>query len=542
LQPLSDDELVEAGFLDLEVYSEAFLKIAPKAGGTPMPFVFNRAQTHIHTEVERQLAEAGHVRKLILKGRQQGASTYVQARYYWKTSTNIGQRAFILTHDSGTTKRLFAMTDRYHRYSPEEIRPKIGASNANELFFQDLESGYEVGTAGNKAVGHGFTLQYFHGSETSRWPNAEDHLTGIFQAVSGERGTEIILESTANGVGGVFYDMVMEAHAGDGEYELIFVPWYWQPEYRKPFVKEGGILIPASEIELTEEEEFFRTQYKLDVQQIAWRRSKVHTLKSEAKFKEQYPFTIEEAFQASGRSVFADNWLTDAWYECYTPAERGDIQETTKRYIQRSDGELWIWEKPQRGKKYFIGGDPAEGLARGDYSVAEVVDDNGNQVAEYRGHIAPDKFADLLAGLGKMYLRAEIICERNNHGQLTLYRLAKEIGYPKLYTQVDFENQAEGKEVKKYGWLTTSKSKPLVIDLLVSLMRDGKSGIRSRVLVDECRTYVVDSRGRTNAQPGMHDDTIMAYSLAQYLAYSRRRRSRGTGGVGYSPTDDIAGY
>lgn len=539
---MNDQEIVEIGLSDFEIYAEAYLRIAPKEGGRPIPFAFNRAQQYIHDRVEDQLARTGRVRAVILKGRQQGASTYSEGRFFWKTTLQAGMRAFILTHDKGTTDRLFSMVDRFYRYVPDGLRPHIGASNAKELYFDHIESGYEIGTAGNKTVGHGFTLQYFHASECARWPNAEEHLSGVFQAIADTDGTEIILESTANGVGGVFYDYCMEAQEGKGEYELIFVPWFWQDEYRRRSVRIDGIDVVADDIPLTDEELFLKSEYELDNQQIAWRRNKIYQLKSVELFYEQYPCTVTEAFVASGRGVFSSEWLEKANDECYTAPTVGEIQTSSKSFVERDDGELKIWQKPIPGEKYFIGGDPAEGLAKGDWTVAEVVDSQGIQVAEFRAHIEPDKFADILTGLGRMYNRAEVICERNNHGQLVLYRLAKEIGYPNIFTQVDFENQGEGKEQKKYGFLTTTKSKPLIIDHFAALMRDKESGIVSSGLVEECRTYVVDARGRTNAQQGKHDDMIMAYALAQYLRYIRRRRHSGNYSSSYQPVDSVAGY
>ena len=121
------------------------------------------------------------------------------------------------------------MVRRYHDGNP--FAPSVSSSNAKELMFDKIDSGYKVGTAGNKAVGRSQTLQLFHGSEVGFWPNGEEHLAGVLQAVPSEAGTEVILESTANGVGGVFYEMVQAAQRGEGTYQLIFVPWYWQPEY-----------------------------------------------------------------------------------------------------------------------------------------------------------------------------------------------------------------------------------------------------------------------------------------------------------------------
>ena len=62
-----------------------------------------------------------------------------------------------------------------------------------------------VGTAGTRDVGRSKTLQPFHGSEVAFWPNARTHFAGVLQAVPDLPGSEIILESTANGAGGEFH-------------------------------------------------------------------------------------------------------------------------------------------------------------------------------------------------------------------------------------------------------------------------------------------------------------------------------------------------
>ena len=79
---------------DLDFYARNCLKIRTK-GGKVAPFEFNRAQQFIHGRLEEQMARTGRVRALILKGRQQGCSTYVEARYYHATTFTKGRRAFI---------------------------------------------------------------------------------------------------------------------------------------------------------------------------------------------------------------------------------------------------------------------------------------------------------------------------------------------------------------------------------------------------------------------------------------------------------------
>ncbi len=202
---------------DFPYFAEKCLSIRPKGGGLT-PFVLNQVQRRLHDRIEAQLAATGRVRALILKARQAGCSTYVEGRYYWKVTHGRGVRAFILSHWQEATDNLFGMASRFYRHCPEAVRPAISASNARELVFQRLDSGYRVGTAGAADVGRSDTIQFFHGSEAAFWPNAEDHMAGVLQAVPHAAGTEILLESTANGIGGLFYNMCKAAERGEGPY------------------------------------------------------------------------------------------------------------------------------------------------------------------------------------------------------------------------------------------------------------------------------------------------------------------------------------
>ncbi len=279
---------------DLEFYSKNCMLIRSKSGSV-QPLRFNKAQQYIHKRLEDQKRRTGKVRALILKGRQQGCSTYVSARYYHAASWRKGIRTFILTHEDAATQNLFEMVNRYHENCPEFVRPSTGAANAKELLFDVLDSGYKVGTAGTKGVGRSSTVQLFHGSEVAFWKNAETHAAGVLQAVPNEDGTEVILESTANGIGNFYHQNWLAAERGDGDFIAIFVPWFWQEEYRRD--------VPAG-FDLTEEERTYAELYGLDNGKMAWRRNKISELKDPALFKQEYPATAAEAFQMSGHDSF----------------------------------------------------------------------------------------------------------------------------------------------------------------------------------------------------------------------------------------------
>lgn len=273
---------------DFELYAAKALKVRSKSGQIA-PLALNKAQRYLHQKLEEQRARTGKVRALVLKGRQQGCSTYTEGRFFWRTVWDRGIRTFILTHEETASANLFEMAQRFHEYLPEELKPSVNAQNAKELLFKALDSGYKVGTAGNKAAGRSSTIQLFHGSEVAYWPNAEEHAAGILQTIADAPGTEIILESTANGIGNYFHKQWQIAERGESQFIAVFIPWYWQEEY----------VASANDFKATAEELEYQQAYGVTNEQLAWRRNKVVEL-GESKFRQEYPANAIEAFQTSG--------------------------------------------------------------------------------------------------------------------------------------------------------------------------------------------------------------------------------------------------
>jgi hypothetical protein len=282
---------------DFAHYADKCLRIRDKDGKVH-PFALNRVQTYLHQKLEEQKDKIGKVRAVVLKGRQQGCSTYVEGNFFHEVTHRKGVRAFILTHEQEATNNLFEMVQRFYDHCPEVVRPAVDASNAKELYFGGLDSGYKVGTAGNKSVGRSSTIQLFHGSEVAYWPNAGDHAGGIMQAIPDAPGTKVILESTANGIGNYFHEQWQKAESGESEYIAVFLPWYWQDEYRKQAPKDFTV---------EEDEAQLKEIYKLDNDQLYWRRTKIAEMGGDLwRFKQDYPCCAAEAFQTSGDDSFID--------------------------------------------------------------------------------------------------------------------------------------------------------------------------------------------------------------------------------------------
>lgn len=144
------------------IYAPRCLKIVTKSGSI-VPFQLNKAQEYIEERAEAQLKERGYVRMVILKGRQQGASTYITGRLYYKATGATGKNVGILTHEQKATDNLFTMVRRYHEHCPALLKPSTAADSAKELWFNKRDVRYKISTAGAKGTGRSSTIQYFHG-------------------------------------------------------------------------------------------------------------------------------------------------------------------------------------------------------------------------------------------------------------------------------------------------------------------------------------------------------------------------------------------
>lgn len=377
---------------DFAHYAAKCLKIRAKDGSI-VPMKMNSAQEYIHARLEEQLITTGRVRALILKGRQQGCSTYVQARYYWKVSHRRGVRAFILTHLDDASRGIYGMVQRFYENCPTPVRPTATRKASREMIFGRLDSGYAVGTAKSSGVGRAQTLQYFHGSEVAYWAQAQSHISGVLQAVPDEKGTEVILESTSAGAAGLFYDMCMAAQQGRSGYTFIFVPWFWQKEYRKE-LPEG--------FAATTEEETLAAEYGLDWQQIYWRRCKIEELGGIWTFRREYPATAEEAFHCDREGAL--------W-------ERAVIDRNRRH---PSDA-------PEM-KRVVIAIDPAVSSHRHSDETGIVVaglgmDGHGYIIADLSGRMTPAQWAARAVEAYYKYRADRVVAEVNQGGDLVEHTL-----------------------------------------------------------------------------------------------------------------------
>ena len=189
--------------------------------------------------------------------------------------------------------------------------------------------------------------------------------------------------------------------------------------------------------------------------------------------------------------------------------------EEPLREEQLEGGVLSVWEEPARAGRYVAGVDTAEGLLKGDYCACCVLDYySGREVAVLHGKWDPAVFAGLVASLCTRYNDAFLGVERNGRGHAVLLALATLHQHPCLYAHQHYD--AVGLPQERPGWVTDSRSKPIMIDALAMSILERRPW-RSAAFLGECMTYVVDEKGGTGASGTTHDDLVMSYGIAEMM-------------------------
>lgn len=451
--------------------SEALLQIRTR-GGLSMAL----RQNAVQREFERRRGS----RNIVLKARQMGLSTWIAGRFFLKTITQPGTLTLEVAHTQEAAEDLFRMVHRFYAGLPERLRKgalKTSRANVRSLVFPKIDCEYRVETAGDPNAGRGLTVQNLHCSEVARWPgDGADVLAGLRASLPANG--EVVLESTANGAYGCFYDEWM--HADETGYVRHFFPWWWEPEYVSG---SGGAGI------LDDAEQALVEKHGLTLGQIAFRRG---IQKQFGRLRAQeYPENADECFLSSGACVFDVEAIDRRMAAMSEPIER------------RWNGDLEIWFPVLAEKEYLVAVDPAGGGMEGDYCAMQVIEKvTGLQCAEFHGRIGLFEIAQRASQLGTEYNHALLAVERNNHGHAVLAYLRSVDAGANVYAHDGLA-----------GWLTTSITRPAMMDAVGQALIDNAGIFSSRRLLRECRTFVRDAAGRVEAAAGEHDDCLMAMGI-----------------------------
>jgi hypothetical protein len=521
-------EQVLAKFADDEFFCGQSLLIENKQGHL-VPFIWNPAQKKLDAAICQQQTARQPVRILILKSRRSGFSTGVAGKLFKETAFYDGQKTLVVAHEKDPATNIFSMYSRFHaHYKPFAgvlALPELKSDTKQSLEYKNGSS-IQIATANNLEGTRSFNFRRVHLSEFAFYRNAKTLMTALMQTVPDDPDTLVIIESTANGVGGEFYDMWQTATDPDTQsgWLALFFGCYEDPESWR----ELDTSAQQFQDTLTEEEWQLVERYNLHLEQINWRR---WTIRNKCNndpriFAQEYPANPQEAFLVSGRPRFDHNYIN---LHVATPGATGELEhlyigeQNRLIFTPRERGALQIWRRPEKKHSYIIGADTALGLdanegsgtADPDYSVAQIFDrDTGFQVAIFRQRITESAFGKYLAILGEWYNWAYLVPEvQKGYGRSTLDTLlACEYPQSRIYNR---RNEAipSKPRYEDLGWETNTVTRPLLLNALDNALIDGSITLFDAITIQELRTFIINKDGKAEAQRGCHDDTVIALAL-----------------------------
>lgn len=419
---------------------------------------------------------------IALKARQIGFSTLAGAHAVWLAFFHPDRFIIMLSRTERDAVKLLQKSKYGYKYLPKWMLkrgPQLLDDNQSKMSWDHDSAIESLPSASDPARGESVYLIIV--DEWAFLPNAEEAWASIEPVT--DVGGRVIGISTANGAGNFFHDFYVAGKTGASNFKSIFFPWSADGE-----------------------------------RDDAWYETKQRTMLP-WQLHQEYPRDDVEAFIRSGNPVFDLDDLKQ--HPKTTPISRGYFVATPDRagrWVEAEEGHLHVWEHPVPGRRYVLGGDVAEGLEHGDYSVAQVIDfTTGNQVAKWRGHIPADLFgADVLWHLGWHYNCALIGIEVNNHGLTTATHL-RDKGYPNIYYRHSYDKRNPHQRLTQIGWRTAVNTKPLAIDELSAAVRfpDPELVIFDAETIAEMERYVREGDGKMHGSP--FDDQVMALAIANQM-------------------------
>lgn len=540
-----------------------------------IPFRFNASQLYLH-DLIRQIRSFNHRREkqarhdspgslesfpvqiVELKARKVGWSTYLQARAFHKCEFSKGTTALTMAHEMQAAQNIVKISRRFvEQFRIPLVSPGISRKNPDLLEWDTKhDSRIVVKTAGAKTSGssRSYTWGFVHISEEAHFKESSEVAAALAAKSSNAETHE---ESTASGIGGMFYENWRNAMwledaiklwndkqpfpgAWNGKFRA-FWPWISDPAYTTavPSWEQGQI-----ENTLTTREEELIRDHRCTLGQIKWRRRKIagectqqRDMDPEEYFDQEYPTTPDDAFVSKGRNVFPSSRLTKYLASAMDkkPLERynimvdadshtNDLTEVVHIKPVRYNPHYTQWSKPRSGGEYIIGIDTAEGLAHGDNSCVRVWDRmDGLRLelaASVVGKFVPDEIAIIGVYLAQLYNFAFIVPESSGVGISTCIKITR-LNYPYVFHHDNPAAVSEdsNKDTFAAGFRTLSNTKKLLISFGQEALRNDQLIMWDPDGIHEWLHYQNED-GVFSAPQGEKDDRLMADLLAIYGHFS----------------------
>lgn len=524
------------------------------------------------------------IRICMCKARQWGGSTETDLYMAWLQLVHrVSLNGIIIAHVSAASEKIKGMYTKMLDSYPTALLHEAGESfdiNEKKLVWEGKSGTTQripqrnctisVGSSESPNSSRSGDYSLAHFSEIGLFMDTEkihpeDLLRSATSGILYRPYTMIVYESTADGVGTFFHKEYKAAEDGKSQFKAFFVAWYEIENYRLAFesdadkvrfaewlYKNRNNATTQSEREESGKYLWWLWEKGASLEAINWYIMERTKYTEHGKMAAEFPSDAIEAFVNANANVF-DKYLVEKFRPaCHKPAFVGDVfgvadegEDALRglRFSEDSQGQLWIWSKPDYDPdeevtdRYLTVVDIGGRSSKADWSVIVVFDrfsmmDGGKPVvvAQWYGHIDMDLLAWKAAQVSAYYNEALLVIESNTlethdknrqvDGDQSQYILNQIVGvYPNLYARKQSEDEIRQGAPRKYGFHTNVSTKPMVISTLTKVVRTCSYIERDERALNEMLVFERKQNGSTGAVVGEHDDLLMTRAIGLHICF-----------------------
>lgn len=511
-------QLTDKALSDFSFFCRKCFHIKTKDGEVKT-LELNKAQRLLIEAANRQLSQGKPVRIIVLKARQMGMSTVIEAYLLWRMLRQGNVNALEIAHEKEAASYILGINkfaiDNLPAWFVTVLGIDPGLFNKNEVTFTHNNTSLYISSADSKEPGRSRTIHYLHLSEVAFYPPNTSLRRSGFGSLSDSPKSVVFMESTGNGPAGLFYNYYTAAKNGRNDYEPLFFAWFIHDEYKMAVPDGVKPFCPPRLYQLW-------LDGVISDEQLYWRQQTIANKfeGKEADFLAEYPEFEEDAWFQESANLFDTTAVYERMKNC--PAfEEGRLIEDDEGISFESvrSGPLHVYKFPEPNKTYVIGADVGSGVVVnriGDGSPADVLDvETGEQVAHLYLVCEPTQYAAELKLLGQYYKNAMIAPEVTGGHGLSVVNWLRDNGYYNLYQRRTLDKISQT-FTYRLGWDTTKKTRPMMINKMRSDFRSGTLIVNEEATLREMLTFIKNGE-RYEAASGAKDDRVISLAIANMV-------------------------
>ena len=383
---------------------------------------------------------------IVLACRQSGKSISSVVYLLWYAVFFPEKTIAVLANKGAVAREMLARVTLALENLPFFLQPGCKALNKGSIEFSNNSKIIASATSGSSIRGLSINLLFL--DEFAFVENDAQFYTSTYPVVSAGKDTQIIITSTANGIGNVYHKLWEGASQGTNDFKPFRVDWWDVPGRDEKWKKETV----GNTSELQFEQEFGNT------------------------------------FHGRGNTLIAANCLL--------------AQQSVEPEFYKEN--TFIYKQPIDDHEYIMTVDVSKGRNQ-DYSTFTIIDVTESvfeQVAVFRDNtISPLLLPDIIYKYANTYNEAYVVIESNDQGAVVCNGLYYDLEYENMFVESTVKANALGATM-------TRRVKRVGCSSVKDLIEQKKLTIYDAQTIIEMSTFV--SRGSSyEASASNHDDLMM---------------------------------